>query len=532
MPGDAPAAESTPPSDGGAGADYSPPPDTPADSGAMPGDYTPPPDDGQGGTYDGGQQYNPDGSMGPPRPRRVKSMHEKAIDAFRVGNEAEGFALLRTDLAVSPSAAADVGTKMAWIPVLKRPAIGARIGIAAHYITPVGDFAESPQPIGSSELKQALASVAQNSARGGQRNNSSETSDPVGGINYGADSGQPGDGKAAAGQLAFYAGDFGTNLLTALKSKMESGEYGLLFQDVAEEVARPAQALDPNNPGFDPNNPGYTGEATPPGGAFAGDGYAGTDTGVPADQAATGPRQLAIGVTWLGKFEKREDLVKHTQDAGVDVLITYEIALAATKVGNLINNKTRIKITDAKKGDMLFTTPVLENRVVMQAREKGQSEEDPVDKQVTRTIAELDKLCKPMELPPAVTAERVKTRLAGLIAEKPADPLPVLLEARFYAAKGLLTLSEMQAAAVALMGEAEYAQLIASTPTGGISDAIGGAISLPGMIDLVRGVNTATGASARAEARKRQADANPGAAGTQPKGRGWLDLLPLGGKKQ
>ena len=65
-----------------------------------------------------------------------------------------------------------------------------------------------------------------------------------------------------------------------------------------------------------------------------------------------------------------------------------------------------------------------------------------------------------------------------------------------------------------------------------MNDVIGGAISLPGMIGLVRGVNTATGASARAEARKRQAEANPGQAGGQPKARGWLDLLPMGGKKQ
>jgi hypothetical protein len=528
MPGDGGMpAESSPPSDGGQPADYSPPPDTSSPDSGMPGDYTPP-GDGLSGGYNGAEPgYNPDGTMGPPPSLRVKSLHERAIDAFRAGNDPEAFNFLRTHLAVSPAAEADVGAKLAWIPGLKRPGIGARIGVAAHYVTPVGEFADSPQPIGSAQLKQALAAVAQSSGR--QRANAGEASDPAGGINY--DPNQTGDpSKAAEGQLEFYAGDLGTKLLAALKAKIESGEYGLLYKDLAEELARPAPVFDPNNPGFDPNNPGNSGEPSLSGGA-PGDGYVDPNTGVPAGQSAGGPRRLAMAVLWLGKFNKREDLAKSAQDAGVDVLVTYEIALSQARVGNLISNKTQIKITDGKKGTVLLTSTPLENRVVMQAREKSQSEDDPVDKQVARAIEKLDELCKPTELPAAVNAERVKTRIAGLIAEKPADPLPVLLEMRFYAAKGLLTSSEMHAGAVSLMGEAEYAQLVASAPSGGMNDAIGSAISLPGIIGLMRGVNTATGASARAEARKRQAAANPGEGG-QPKARGWFDMLPIGGKKQ
>lgn len=487
---------------------------TPPDDG-----YTPPPGDGLAGTNDSGAEtpgYNPDG-MGPdgmPIRPRVKAVREQAIDAFRMGNDAEGFRLLRTHLAVSPSAQADVAQKVAWVPVLRRPALGPRIGIAAHYTKPVGDFTQSPQPIGSPELKQALAEITQGSGRGGQRGG--EASGTVGGDpNAGADGAQ-----AAAKQLEFYAGDFGTKFLDALKAKVEGGEYGSMFKDLAEEVARPAPTFDPNNP----NNPNFASGGNP------GDGYVDPGTGQPtADgMAGAGPGRLGMAITWLGKFdkEKKADLTQAVQDAGVDLLATYEIDLSQAKVGNLIVNKTRLRITDVKRNEALFTSSELDSRTVMQGREKGLSEEDPVEKQVTRAIADLDKVCKPTELPAAVNAERVKSRIAGLIAEKPADPLPVLLETRFYTAKGLLTDSEMHAAAVSLLGEAEYAQLIASSSAGDMSNMVGGAFGLPGMIELMRGVNTATGASARAKARKARGEANPGE--PQPR-RGWGGLLPLGG---
>jgi hypothetical protein len=449
----------------------------------------------------------------------VKSLREQAIDAFRAGNEKEAFRLLRTHMAISPSAQADVAEKMAWVTVMRRPAIGPRIGIAAHYVLPVGDFTGSPQPIGSPELQAALGAVAQ-AARGGQRAGGGEVSDPAGGYDGAANA--AGDAtKAAEGQLAFFAGEFGTKFLTALQSKIDSGEYGAIYKDLVEEVARPPQAFDPNNPG-DPNQT-LDGQYNPPN---PGDG--GIDPN--AEGAGTaGPGRLGMAVTWLGKADKKQDLTKLALDAGVDVLVTYEIALKPTRVANLINNLTRLKITDLKKPDPpLFTSPALDSRVVTQDREKGQKDEDPVDREVARALEALDKVCKPAPLPPGVSSERVKVRIAELIAEKPADPLPVLLETRFYVAKGLLTESDMQSTAVSLLGEIEYAQLIASSPDGAMTQAVGSALGLPGMIDLLLGVNGVTGASARAKARKLRDEANPGE-GQPPRARGWRDFLPVGG---
>jgi len=515
----------SPPTDGGgAPAEGTPPPSEEPQQ--QPGDgYNPMPGDAGGpGGYGGGIDtpgYNADGTeAAPPRPR-VKSLRERAIDAFRAGNEHEGFRLLRTHLAISPSAQADVSEKVAWVPGLRRPAVGSRIAIAALYVTPVGDFAESPQPIGSPELTQALASLTQRAGRGGKAG-VAEASAPSGG--YGGENGAGVDpAKAAEEQLAFYTGEFGTKLLTVLKTKVEGGEYGAIFKDLVEEVARPPMELDPNNP-TDPNaaagvNPGDGGYVDPA-------------TGVPGMESASGPKRLAMAITWLGKTDKEKDkkdeTAKLAEESGADLLITYEIALKATRVEGLYSNQTTMKITDTKRGEVLYTSPVLDNRVVMQEREKGQKPDDPVDKAVGRAIEALDKFCKPAPLPPQVTAERAKARIAGLIAEKPADPLPVLLETRFYTAKGLLTESEMQSAAISLLGEAEYAQLIASSPEGAMTQAVGSAISLPGMIELMRGVNAATGASARAKARRDRDATNPEA----PRARGWRDFLPVGGGKK
>jgi hypothetical protein len=130
---------------------------------------------------------------------------------------------------------------MAWVPGLRRPALGPRIGIAAHYVTAVGDFTGSPQPIGSTELQTALDAVAQNSKQGGQRAGGGEVSDAAGG--YGGVVNAGGDAtKGAEDQLAFYAGEFGQNFSCG-KAKIDSGEWRA--QRSCRRVARPPQTVDP-----------------------------------------------------------------------------------------------------------------------------------------------------------------------------------------------------------------------------------------------------------------------------------------------
>jgi hypothetical protein len=246
---------------------------------------------------------------------------------------------------------------------------------------------------------------------------------------------------------------------------------------------------------------------------------------------------LSVGIVWLGKVESKEELRHAAEAANVDLIAVFDLTLRDARSGILVNNTTRLKITYAKKPGVVFTSDELVNLKVEQWRQQDHKGADPVETEVKQAIEALDKVLKPIPLPEALTTERAKKRIEDLVAAKPADPLPVIVEARYYVTKGLLPETEMTHAAVALLGEAEYAQLIAksSGPSAGgaMGQMVGGALSLPGAISLVQGVNFVTGHTARvAEAKKRSAAAvskrksDPAAAASG--GSSLKNLLPFG----
>ena len=90
----------------------------------------------------------------------------------------------------------------------------------------------------------------------------------------------------------------------------------------------------------------------------------------------------------------------------------------------------------------------------------------PELREILKMLDAVDKALKPTPLPDAVTAERAKKRITDLIAAKPEEPLPVLVEARFYMVKGLLPQNEFIEAAKALLGEEGFTKLSARAQEG------------------------------------------------------------------
>lgn len=535
-----------------------------------------PPDGGEGGTPDGGGfgrgfaggGFNegafpggeglPDGGYGEGgipdlsafRMPRQKSLREQAVDAYRAGNESAGFQLLLTHFAVVPEAGPELGEKMAWIPALRRPALGPRIGIVAFYDKPPRDFQGSPMPIGSPELAQLLSSMQQQQQQGGEEggrrrrgvnrgNPAAGEAEPLlGGENpLGED---PTGESSGAGktELLFHTGDLGRKFLESLEARISSGDYGAVYKDISEEIARPALPVDPNNPEADPNNPGDDGgeAGAVPGGFPGAEGVPGGEEipGGEGPAAAPGLAQsLGVGVVWLGKVTSKEEALRLAEQAQVDILVSYEIVIAIPRGAvEFVRNTTKLRISTLNKDDTAFAfiSAALVNVTVANAQAKlhdGGKGEDPVDKEIKRAIEALDKFCTACPLPAGVTAEVVQRRLASKVAERPANPLPLVVEARFYVVKGLLPEAEMFAAAMSLMGEAEFSRLIAKSPGSGLGQMIGGALSLPGIVDMVRGANMAAGAAGMRG--RNLPGAAPGGAGQPAGGRGLRGLLPFGG---
>jgi len=477
-----------------------PPPGSPDSPGGAPTPETPPDQPPEG---------SPDGSPAP-QVARVKTWQEIADEILLAGNEQEWFRLVHTNYIVNPKSWPSLDKQMAWVPALRRPALGTRIGIAAVYLNPPKDFEGSPQPIGSTELKTAMDSLQkkgnENSGGGGEaprRGKKGKGGEEQAAGSEGSGGETPGGNDAAKpgeADVKFHTGELGTKLVAALQARIDSGAYGNTLREMVETKKKGAKRSS------DPNDPNAGGEPNPSPTTDEG-GQGSTETGK-AKSAETGTR-LGTALVWLGKANSKDDLASLAQKANVDVLVIYELALKTNTKNTLVNNVTKMRIVnvatlakkDSKEPDIFESAP-LENRMVLLAREKGGKSVDSVEKEVTHAMEALDKGLKPVALPAGVTGEAIKRRLAAQIAEKPADPLPLAVEIRYYAVKGLLTPSEAINGTAALLGPAEYAELIAKaqiepTPEQLAGQVIGRAMSIEGLLDLLSAANSATGQAAR-----------------------------------
>lgn len=435
-----------------------------------------------------------------------KSLREQAVEALRSGDDAAGFRLLYGHFLADPSAVDDLMQKMVWLPGVKRPALGPRIGIVAFYNRPPPEFDASPQPIGSPELAAALAKIlgGQEGGSGNEerrprfgrgRRGPAENAAPTPEIGPGEEMPQ----RAASGALArleFFTGELGTKLVEGLTQRIARGDYGPLFKEIQEEIERPAVIRSPDGENFPQGAPGTDGGL--PDSSLA---------GVDATDGAGGPGQLpgrgkaaaageagalAVGVVWLGQSNSREELLKKAREEGVDVLITYEISLRVPRMSDLVNNSTRIRISLVRDDSVWFTSAALDNRTVLLARERGQKGEDPVDKEVGRALAALDEKLRAAPLPASLTSAVIQQRVASLVEQPFIDPWAAAVEVRFYAAKGWLQPQEELETIAKLIGTTEYAQLLASVPGGSLTQQLGTALSLPKVLDMVHGLNFAS----------------------------------------
>jgi hypothetical protein len=461
---DAPPPEQTPPA---TTTENPPPGDNPNPAGTEPGNE------------------NPDGTPRRPPPK-PKTVRERAVEAFKAGDDREGFRLLRVHFAGAPEASEELKEKMAWFPALTRPALAPRIGFAVQYNEASKGFTGKPMPIGSQEVTSFVESLQQKEGQdnrvGGNarpskfsRGNRNEGGGGGGGGPQEVTEGSDVRSAAAPVQLTYYTGELGESLLAALEERIEKGEYGKLLQDLSNEIAQASRARrDANGDENAPQelNPG---DAPPPAanattedggqpGDKAGARRRRTAKASPAEpKASQEAKQLKPAILWLGKEDTRDDVNKAAAAANVDILVIFELTLREARSGGFTNNTTRIKLFSTKTNKPIaeFSPEALINLTVEQGRQKGDKGEDPVEREVTKAIEALDKVLKPVPLPEALTTERAKKRIGDLVAEKPEDPLPVLVEARFYAAKGLLSEDDARAAGVALLGEQGYSKLLA-----------------------------------------------------------------------
>jgi hypothetical protein len=440
-----------------------------------------------------------------------------------MGNDVAGMKLLNAHFAVVPAAKDELVQKMSWYPGLMRPELAPRIGIGIHILEQPLNFKGDPMPIGSKSLTTEVDKMQQAEASDrsiGRTGRMSKFGRGRQGPNLDYSERAKIDQTANLPgelQVNHYLGDFGDWFIEAIKERMETGEYGPMPQELLRQAARaPAPRRDPNDPNAPPpegqpdfaGGPGGGEGGGPPfpgggggrgrggrggpGGGFAGPGGgpgggpprgggglpgAGAGGGEKASRwAAKGEntkdavdlaavKQILPNMLWLGKVDPddREDLVKRAEAMNVDILAIFSLTLKQARTGSLMNNKALLRLVNMRtgKGVPEYSPEAIVNLDVERWRQKDEKGTDPVEREVLKVLDAVDKVLKPAPLPEAVTAERAKKRIADLVAAKPEEPLPVLVEARYYFAKGLLGKDDFNEVAKSLLGEDGWAKLAA-----------------------------------------------------------------------
>lgn len=459
--------------EGGAPADYAPPMDTPADGygvgdGTVPGAAT-----GYSGVPEGTEGYAAGGVAAPPP--RPKSLRERALVAFREGKGDEAMELLSAHYLTNPSAGSELGRVMQWSPALRRPALTSRIGLIVVYSAPF-NFEGNPQPLGSAELEAALGSQEKAGEgnregggggvrRGGRRlgGGGNPPAGPPGGSSpeaFAGGSGYGGEGNGQLpttpeGELNYFTGEIGTKLVAKIKSKLESGAFGAIYKEALKEL--PAEKADGENgqpDGFERMRMGAGAGFRPPG-TEGGDEYAPDGAGGGAANNNDGgvlKGQLIPGVEFLGAVENMKELGETAKSATVDALVVFEVAVRPATASKFVNTDTKFRVVSAADpSKILFASQKLNNKQIFEARKK-KSGEDPVAQEVDEAVAALETNFKLAPLP-ALTPELVAKRINFLIAQKPADATPLLLETRFFVVKKLLKPDEAVALTLNGVGE-------------------------------------------------------------------------------
>ena len=259
------------------------------------------------------------------------------------------------------------------------------------------------------------------------------------------------------GFLMYYTGDFGEKLISFLDERRSDNDepfYGQILKDVMELKDPEAEAPDSNR-GRNTRSGRFSASSASPAGALGGGRGGGTpvertDTSI-IDQAtgqstAEKPENdfsgsIIPGVELLGRGSK-SDLIERAKAANVDALIMFNVKISKSRGSRnrrgssdpTNTNTTSMKILDLKTDGNVYSSKSLKDTDVSEDNSNG---DDPVNEQVEEAFETVaDKSFKASEMPSAINAKNVKSRIGSLLKSKTGNPLQAAVEiVSFYEAE-------------------------------------------------------------------------------------------------
>ncbi len=373
---------------------------------------------------------------GEPAAPDTPTLLARAREALGQGRWQEGMALLRAAAVAEEEAAEEVLDTLRWSPALQRPMLVTRWGIAVLSGIPAG----TPQrgQMGRGHAPQPHAHGA-----GGQRMPPGRHPVHPGGHQHQPPhaGGHPGAGRegapapGAGGPLEFWHHVVGLPLAQGLERLVAEGTFGHWL--VVDHSAPQRHAA------------GAAGE-------HRHDEFGAAQHGMGAPGHGSSSLQ-GIATTQASDLN---DAKRWAADNEIDVLLTVAMAIAPGSFRGVPQTTLTVKIYDVARDDELWSSRPLNSRRVQAALAGARSDGNPAQ-EFLESLGKYVKQNLRLQEMPALDAAVVARRAQSLAAQEHRDPLPALLELRYYAAEGLLDEPALQEHYATILGPQDGAALSA-----------------------------------------------------------------------
>ncbi|MCP4082284.1 MAG: hypothetical protein GY743_18790 [Planctomycetaceae bacterium] len=437
--------------------------------------------DGDGASSDDAKDDDPEEETEEESKDRVLTLYDRAVKAFSNEHETEAFQFLYAYYLTDDNAFKE--HPLGWFDGVKEPRIALRWGVGISYSD--GGYDGKPPVIGEAVEEESRGrgnrnsggfggggdlgggggggmTVPGNSKRGrvpGQRRSNRNTG------------GQSGNSRSEPERspretLDYYTGEYGDQFVKRYEMRRSRQYYGSIMQAIAESVEN---GMDPEE---EADSSANQRSQLPGGGDFGmmGGGATGPqnnrrssrnrdsdDSDYEAD-----PTSLAPGLMMVGVGNKSQ-LLNNARNLNLDLIVVFEVKVKHTERRNgdsSTKSNTRLMLYSVKTGEALDTgSKSLSNLAVASAREKGR--DDPVELELDKVFAEMaDKDYKSKELPSSLDSDIANKRYQYLLKKEYENPLPILIEIKFYQDSGFVTKNDYIAACEQLLGDTEAQDLI------------------------------------------------------------------------
>ena len=407
--------------------------------------------------------------------------------AMGQARETQGIAYLAADAVVSGNE--EVLGSLRWSTTLKRPVLAIRWGLATLVLQPTkaGEArarGEGPSAgAGGSPISITPGNIF-GGATGGvaivQPAAPSQTPVPAASpapAGARAPKKRPGEnlgpeGKAAdyaiPDPVAFWRQNVGAQVVEALQTRLNRGDFGIWFKDSDKKIAaiNAAAALAATMPVALTSGQDEASQPPQPPPTPQPQGPPGTQTPqAPANQAAPPLLSAYPGITLL-EGSSLSDLRATGLRENLDFIIFAILSSKSVRSGPA-QAVLEIHIVDiCKGGDDWPAKPTVNHVRVMAAQQSTGKEKDkpenPLPALLKAIQLHIDRQCKLEEMP-ALEHEAVLKRAAALVAMKAKNPLPALLELRYYQWKKALSDQEFAEYAAKIAGAEDSRRLATGT---------------------------------------------------------------------